>query len=148
MRPSTTYLLGLLGAATVAFARNTELVESNTVSLTKDTFHDFIETHDLVLVNFYSPSCGHCQKLAPKYEEAARELKENNVPLVKVNCMEDLEFCRDMDIGWWPKMEVFRGLESREPYLGDRTTESIVAFMIDEFMTDGSGEGLYYQASA
>lgn len=124
MRPSITYLLSLLGAATVAFASNTEPAESYTVSLTKDTFHDFIETHDLVMVLFYSPSCPPCRALAPKYEEAARELEENNVPLAKLDCLENSEFCQQLNIPYWPKMEVFRGLESREPYPGDRTTES------------------------
>jgi protein disulfide-isomerase A1 len=131
MRPSSAYLLGLLGAATVAFARHTEPIESNTVSLTKATFHNFIEEHDLVLVNFYSPSCSHCRRLAPKYEEAATELKENNVPLAKVNCLEDAEFCRDMGVTYYPKMEVFRGLESRELYRGERTTESYVIHNFD-----------------
>lgn len=129
MRSPSTYLLAFLGAATVtatSFVSFTEQTEpSDTISLTQDTFYNFMENHDLALVNFYSPRCVHCQKFAPNYEAAATELKEENVPLVKVDCLEEFELCKELDIRAYPTLEVFRGT-GREEYPGDRRTESYV----------------------
>jgi thiol-disulfide isomerase/thioredoxin len=58
---------------------------SDVVSLTAETFTEFVSTEELTLVEFYAPWCGHCKRLEPKFEKAATLLKKDtNIRLAKV----------------------------------------------------------------
>ncbi|BCS23477.1 protein disulfide-isomerase precursor [Aspergillus puulaauensis] len=133
MRSLTPYLLSL----TAAFATYTHAKDSNAVSLTQETFYDFISEHDLVLANFYAPWCRYSKALAPKFEKAATQLKKENIPLVKVDCTREEKLCSDFEIDAFPTLKVFRGPESHEPYDGGRRTDSIISYMrIISYITD------------
>ncbi|PLB50493.1 protein disulfide isomerase [Aspergillus steynii IBT 23096] len=133
MRSFTPWVLGLLGASAVVSAGDAQAdVPSDVKSLTQDTFNDFIKEHDLVLAEFFAPWCGHCKALAPKYEEAASQLKDKNIPLVKIDCTEEEELCRDQGVEGYPTLKIFRGVDSSKPYQGARQTESLVSYMIKQ----------------
>jgi protein disulfide-isomerase A1 len=117
MRSFASLVLGLLGSIAVASAAD---AESDVFQLTKDTFSDFVKDHDLVLAEFFAPWCGHCKALAPEYEVAATELKEKNIPLVKIDCTEEADLCKDYGVEGYPTLKVFRGLDSIKPYSGAR----------------------------
>lgn len=103
---------------------------SDIVLLNHKTFDEFMERYDMVLVNFETPSCTHCKKMTPAYEEAAAELRWKNIPLVKVDCSwiesEEEGLCRRFDIKYYPNLNVFRGPNSYEKYGGTREAESCV----------------------
>lgn len=122
MRSFAPLALALLRATAVLSA--SDETASDVISLTKDTFEDFVKEHDLVLAEFFAPWCGHCKALAPKYEEAATELKAKNIPLVKVDCTEEEDLCMNYGIEGYPTLKIFRGLDSIKPYLGARSSES------------------------
>jgi len=43
------------------------------VHLDENEFHEFLQKHPLVLVDFWAPWCGPCHMIAPVIEELARE---------------------------------------------------------------------------
>ena len=125
MRSFAPWALSLLGASAVVSASDAQAdVPSDVKSLTQDTFNDFVNEHDLVLAEFFAPWCGHCKALAPKYEEAATQLKEKNIPLVKVDCTAEEDLCRDQGVEGYPTLKIFRGVDSSKPYQGARQTEA------------------------
>lgn len=124
MRSFTPLVLGLLGATAAVSAADADPVDSNVVTLTTDTFDEYVKEHDLVLAEFYAPWCGHCKALAPKYEEAATELKGKNIPLVKVDCTAEEDLCRTYEVDGYPTLKVFRGPDSHKPYGGARQADS------------------------
>jgi protein disulfide-isomerase A1 len=126
--------LGLLGASlfTTVFASESESTESPPAdsavhALTKDTFPAFIKEHPLVLAEFYAPWCGHCKALAPEYEIAAKDLKDKNIHLVKVDCTEETDLCQEYGVQGYPTLKVFRGPESPKAYNGPRKADGYVS---------------------
>ena len=46
--------------------------------------------------------CGHCKALAPEYEQAATALKEKNIPIAKVDCVDQPELCQTHGVQGYP----------------------------------------------
>ncbi|KAL4785822.1 thioredoxin-like domain-containing protein [Aspergillus varians] len=132
MRSFAPWALSLLAAAAAVSAADESETPSDVVSLTKDTFNDFLAEHDLVLAEFFAPWCGHCKALAPKYEEAATELKAKNIPLVKVDCTAEEDVCREQEVSGYPTLKVFRGPDVVKPYQGARQADAIVSYMVKQ----------------
>lgn len=106
--------------------------EDDVIALTKDNFSEYIKENDLVLAEFYAPWCGHCKALAPEYEEAATNLKEKNIKLVKVDCTENGDLCQEYGVEGYPTLKVFRGLDNIAGYQGQRKAASITSYMIKQ----------------
>lgn len=99
--------------SSLLFATASEVYDLNT-----DLFKDFIQGHELVLVEFVTSGCGLCETLAPEYEEAAAMLKKSDIPCVKVNCLEEKSICSECGVETYPGFRVFRGLANVRPYEG------------------------------
>uniref|UniRef100_A0A915ETN3 Protein disulfide-isomerase n=1 Tax=Ditylenchus dipsaci TaxID=166011 RepID=A0A915ETN3_9BILA len=103
------------------------------VALTVETFDEFISDKPITLVEFYAPWCGHCKKLAPQYEKAARKLKEHNILLGKVDATVEKKLSDQYGVQGFPTMKIFRH-GRRFDYDGPRDAMGIVNYMIEQSM--------------
>ncbi|KIJ70521.1 hypothetical protein HYDPIDRAFT_122452 [Hydnomerulius pinastri MD-312] len=117
-------------ASLVAADADAEL-PSDVLSMTQETFDSTVNPEPLILVEFFAPWCGHCKALAPHYEEAATALKENNIKLAKVDCVDQAELCQAHGVQGYPTLKVFRNGEPTD-YSGPRKADGIISYMIKQ----------------
>nr|AFK11227.1 protein disulfide-isomerase A3 [Callorhinchus milii] len=123
MLPSRPLALLLLLACTLGpFA---PVLASDVLDLTDGDFQEEVVDHELMLVEFFAPWCGHCKRLAPEYESAATRLK-GKVPLAKVDCTANTETCNKFGVSGYPTLKIFRDGEESGDYDGPRTADGIV----------------------
>ncbi|KAJ3287283.1 protein disulfide isomerase A [Rhizoclosmatium globosum] len=101
---------------------------SDVVVLTDKTFSKWVKGEDLALVEFYAPWCGHCKALAPEYEIAATELKDQNIKLAKVDCTVETETCKEVGVSGYPTLKVVRK-GAYSDFKGERKAPSIISTM-------------------
>lgn len=124
MRNFSTFIFSLIGGAAIVSAGTSEVT-----TLTKKTFTEFINENELVLAEFFAPWCGHCKALAPEYEEAAKALKEKNIKLVQIDCVDESDLCKEQGVEGYPTLKVFKGLENVSLYQGARKAPAIISHM-------------------
>ncbi|CAB3403430.1 unnamed protein product [Caenorhabditis bovis] len=103
------------------------------VTLTAENFDDFIGTNELVLVEFYAPWCGHCKKLAPEFEKAAKTLKSkgSKIKLGKVDATVEKDLGTKYGVSGYPTLKVIRN-GRRFEYNGPREAKGIVHYMLEQ----------------
>jgi protein disulfide-isomerase A1 len=72
--------------------------------------------------------CGHCQRLEPEYKKAASLLKESNIKLATINCVDNEKLCSDQNIRGYPTLKIFTNGKEAE-YEGPREASGIVKYM-------------------
>ncbi|KAF8319531.1 uncharacterized protein EI90DRAFT_3254769 [Cantharellus anzutake] len=101
---------------------------SDVIDLTSANFGAETQKAGLLLVEFFAPWCGHCKALAPHYEEAATALKEKNITLAKVDCVDQADLCSENDIQGYPTLKIYRKGKPTE-YGGPRQADGIISYM-------------------
>ncbi|KAH7914164.1 thioredoxin-like protein [Hygrophoropsis aurantiaca] len=114
--------------ASLVAADASDATASDVLSLTAETFESTVNPESLILVEFFAPWCGHCKALAPHYEEAATILKEKDIKLAKVDCVEQADLCQSHGVQGYPTLKVFRSGTPGD-YTGPRKADGIVSYM-------------------
>ncbi|XP_007428602.1 protein disulfide-isomerase A4 [Python bivittatus] len=104
-----------------------------TLVLTKENFDETVNEADIILVEFYAPWCGHCKRLAPEYEKAAKELSKRipPIPLAKVDAIAETDLAKRFDVSGYPSLKIFRKGKPFD-YNGPREKYGIVDYMIEQ----------------
>jgi thiol-disulfide isomerase/thioredoxin len=98
--------------------------------LTVDTYKETLANNDYVLVEYYSPKCGHCIRFAGEYEALAREQKEKGSKFV----IAAVDMAKEVLVGDWVTISGYptfrfyiKGVEL--DYKGERKADAILEFM-------------------
>ena len=81
------------------------------------------------IVEFYSPTCGHCKAFKPTYE-SLREKLDGLVRLGAVNCQKEAEVCRERGVKGYPTIQLVVDGEWID-YKGERSVQSLHSFAIN-----------------
>jgi len=88
--------------------------------LSDRSFANHVKTGDH-FIKFYAPWCGHCQKLAPTWDELAGEFAEDSsVKVAKLDCTAAQSVCQEQDVKGYPTLAYFRDGKKVETYRGAR----------------------------
>ncbi|EJU03729.1 thioredoxin-like protein [Dacryopinax primogenitus] len=97
--------------------------------LRSSDFHRVLSEEKTSIVAFVAPWCGHCQKMSPEYEGAARSLSPL-IPFYAVDCdaEENKPLCGSQGIKGFPTLKSFpRGLKGvAHDYQQERTAGPII----------------------
>ncbi|XP_076636047.1 disulfide-isomerase A3 [Colletes latitarsis] len=111
----------------------TVLAEDKDVQeLTDENFSSTLERQEYTLVMFYAPWCGHCKRLKPEYEKAAKLLLGSDQPitLAKVDCTESgKETCNKYSVNGYPTLKIFFKGDVVSDYNGPREAAGIAKYM-------------------
>lgn len=99
------------------------------VELTLDNFKDHVATGDH-FVKFYAPWCGHCQRLAPTWDNLAKSVEhDTSTSIAKVDCTQHRSLCTDFEVKGYPTLLWFKDGKKVQKYQGSRSHEDLKAFV-------------------
>ena len=93
---------------------------------------EVIDNDKDVMLVFYAPWCGHCKQLLPKYEEAAKKLKEKNPKVVLARMDATENEVESVTIHGFPTIKFYPGNKKDQApmdYNGERTADGIIKFI-------------------
>uniref|UniRef100_A0A4W4F2L7 Protein disulfide-isomerase A6 n=1 Tax=Electrophorus electricus TaxID=8005 RepID=A0A4W4F2L7_ELEEL len=111
--------------------------KKDVVELTDDNFDKLVlNGHEVWMVEFFAPWCGHCKKLEPEWTAAAIAVKEQTKGKVKLGAVDATVhqgLARRYGIRGFPTIKIFSKGEEPKDYDGGRTRPDIVAQAIELF---------------
>ncbi|CAG9766876.1 unnamed protein product [Ceutorhynchus assimilis] len=101
------------------------------IKLNDSNFKTELQQNQFVLVMFYAPWCGHCNKMKPEYVTAAQQLEAEGLKkcLAVIDCTENPQTMQTYEIQGFPTIKLFKNGKFITEYTGKRTTEAIKTFI-------------------
>ena len=100
-------------------------VENDIMVLTDSTFDKALEKYENMFIVFYAPWCGHCKKLLPELEKAAKVLVNENIIVAKVDATKEKKSARKYKITSYPTLNFFKE-NTYIKYKGQRTAKDLI----------------------
>ncbi|KAH9298362.1 hypothetical protein KI387_030044, partial [Taxus chinensis] len=100
------------------------------IELDDTNFDSAISTFDYILVDFYAPWCGHCQRLSPQLDSAAPLLADGDKPIVlaKINADKFTGIASKYEVSAYPTLKFFiNGFPT--DYTGPRKAELLIPYL-------------------
>jgi len=110
---------------------------SATPNLTPDEFKAMKGTY---FVKFFSPYCGHCKQLAPKWDAAYREVGAADTKGFKwanVDCIQFSDFCAENAISGYPTLRVYRDAKRVHDLSSSSPSELDLQYFAEQFIAIG-----------
>lgn len=117
-------LLGFAAIFAVAFA---SAADDAVVTLTDDTYEEYIKGDKTVLIKIYAPWCGHCKRLAPEYSRAAKTLQGKAV-LAKIDATTSSKAASYFQVTGYPTLKFYHNKKMVD-YDGGRDEVGIVRWV-------------------
>ena len=86
---------------------------------------EVLKEEGIVVVDFFATWCGPCKMLAPVFEQAGEEMK-NDATFLKVDIDQSLELAQQFRISTVPTMMIFKNGKPVETLVGFMPKERIV----------------------
>lgn len=108
---------------------------SGALDLTDENFKSTISSGTW-FVKFHAPWCGHCKRLAPTWDQLAKDVAEDadlsqSVKLASVNCDENINTARDIGIQGYPTLALFQDGKKIMEYRQSRALDALKQFLKD-----------------
>jgi len=104
-------------------------VEDGLAKLTTKTFNAHVG-QGVHFVKFFAPWCGHCQRMAPAWDQLAKAFEDDEqVSIGRVDCTMDNELCSTHGVRGYPTLLLFINGEKEEKYQGGRDFQELFAFV-------------------
>ena len=118
------------------FLKSEEIPKDNNgdifVVVGKSFQKDVIENDNDVLLVFYAPWCGHCKRLLPEYEKAAKKIKATNPKIILAKMDATENEVEGVHITGFPTIKFYPGNKKNEKpkdYSGERNADSIIKYL-------------------
>jgi thioredoxin 1 len=117
-------------------AANVNKLGPNETKLTPDNYDTFIKQSGIALVDVYSPTCPHCQKIAPILTELSNEYV-GKVHIGKMSVAETANtnfiLSREKDFQYVPAIWIYKNGALKENFTGEKTKAEFKA-LLDKYL--------------